>query len=72
MYDISEFSKKRFKLNRWQRLEISKFIYFLNTRKNLSNVNLKIIDKDSFIRFGLYNKKPLYKTLSKSLIAYVD
>lgn len=72
MIEISEFSKRKFRLNKYQLRELNKFLYFLNTKKNLKNVDIKVIDKSSFVQFQLYAKKPLYKTLSRSIVAYVD
>ena len=72
MIEISEFSKKSFKLSRNQLKELSKFAFYLKKYKDLSNPNLKIIDKKSFVDFHLHVKKPLYKQISKSLLVYVD
>jgi len=72
MIAISEFSKKEFKLGKNQLKELSKFMYFLNTKKGIKEPNLKVIDKHSYIDYKLYLKKPLYKQLSKSLLVYVD
>jgi len=72
MIATSEYAKKSFKLNRYQLKELSKFLYFLNTKKNLKNVTVRIIDKKSYIDYKLYLKKPLYYQLNKSLLVYVD
>jgi len=72
MIAVSEFSKKEFKLGKNQLKELNKFLYFLNTKKNLKNPNLKLIDRKSFSDYKLYTKKPLYYQLNKSLLVYVD
>ena len=72
MIEISEYSKKHFKLNKKHLNEISRFMFFLNTKKNITNPDLKIIDKKSFMDFHLYAKRPLYKQISRSLLVYVD
>jgi len=72
MISISEYAKKSFKLNRYQLKELSKFQFFLMTKKNITNPDLKIIDKKSFMDFHLYAKRPLYKQISRSLLVYVD
>ncbi len=71
MIEISEYAKKQFRLRKSQLHELSKFIFYLNKYKNLSNPVIKIIDKESYISYKLYLRKPLYKNIG-GLFAYVD
>jgi len=71
MIAVSEFSNKQIRLKPYQKKELDSFRFFLMTRKNLSNPEIKLILKKDFMKFKLYRKHTIYKEISRSLIAYV-